>query len=100
MPESKGHKIGKGNAAKTEVSISRNRRLDAKRGKFAIEVERSTSPSALNKALSRLKSQRSLKKILRVPQPNMKKAIDLAREKKINVTVTNIIKTKRIRAKK
>ena len=100
MPESKGHKRGKGNAAKTEVPISRGRRLDARRGKFAIEVERNISSLALSKALSRLKSQRSSKKILRVPQPNMKKAVGLAIEKKINVTVTNIAKTKRVRVKK
>ena len=100
MPESKGHKRGKGSAAKTELPISRRRRLDAKRGKFAIEVERSSSQPALNKALSRLQSQRNLKKILRVPQANLEKAVDLARKKKLNVTVTNIAKTRRIKAKK
>jgi hypothetical protein len=43
MPESRGHKIGKGSASRKEIPISRGRRLDAKRGYTAIEVEKGGS---------------------------------------------------------
>ena len=60
MPESKSHKRAKGKAAKTEVPIPGGRRLDAKRGKYAIEVERSSSPQGIRKAIRKNwdKSQR------------------------------------------
>ncbi|GAF76948.1 unnamed protein product, partial [marine sediment metagenome] len=78
--------------------ISRGRRLDAIRGGYAIEVERGGTPKKINQALSRLKTQRNKKKILRVPQKNMDKATQLARQKHMNVTVTNLSKTKRKKA--
>lgn len=95
MPESRSHKKGKGNAAKTEVPISGKRRLDAIRGNHAIEVERSGSKAGLQKALSRLKTQANKSKILRVPQKDMDKAVETARSKNMKVTVTNLSKTKR-----
>jgi hypothetical protein len=98
MAESRSHKKGKGNAKKTEVPIPGNRRLDAVRGNSAIEVERSGTEQGINKALSRLKTQDNKSKILRVPQSDMDKAIDLAKKKKINVTITNLSKTKRKKA--
>ena len=95
MPESRSHKRGKGSAARKEVPISRGRRLDAIRGHYAIEVERGGTPKRIDQALSRLKTQRNKNKILRVPQKDMNKAIRQVRNKKINVTVTNLSKTKR-----
>ncbi len=95
MAESRSHKQGKGNARKTEVPISKDRRLDAVRGHHAIEVERSGSPQGIAAALSRLKTQTNKNKILRVPQGDMPKAVDLARKKGMNVTVTNLSKSKR-----
>ena len=95
MAESRSHKKAKGNAAKKEVPIKGGRRLDAIRGHYAIEVERSGSKSGLNKALSRLKTQTNKSKILRVPQKDMEKAIEIAGHKGINVTITNLGKTKR-----
>ena len=95
MPESKSHKKGKGRAAKTEVPIPGGRRLDAISGKHAIEVERGGSAGRIDKALSRLKTQTNRNKILRVPQSDMPLAIERAKVKKINVTVTNLSKTKR-----
>lgn len=95
MPESRSHKRAKGNAARKEVPISGGRRLDAIRGKTAIEVERSGSKAGLGKALSRLSTQTNKNKVLRVPQKDMNKAVDLARSKKMNVVVTNLSKTKR-----
>ena len=98
MPESRSHKRGKGRAGRTEVPISRGRRLDAIRGRHAIEVERGGTPKKIRQALSRLKTQRNKNKILRVPQEDMNKAVQLARQKRMNVTVTNLSKTKRKKA--
>ena len=98
MPESRSHKRGKGRAARKEVPISRGRRLDAIRGRHAIEVERGGTPQKIRQALSRLKTQRNRNKILRVPQEDMNKAVRLARQKRMNVTVTNLSKTKRKKA--
>ena len=95
MTESLSHKKGKGSAAKTEIPISGNRRLDAIRGNFAIEVERGGTPKKIDQALSRLKTQANKLKILRVPQSNMNMALEQARKKNISVTVTNMSKTKR-----
>ena len=95
MAESRSHKTGKGNASRQEVPISRGRRLDAIRGHNAIEVERGGTPKTINKALSRLRTQSNKNKIIRVPQSDMDKALDLARKKEMNVTVTNLAKTKR-----
>jgi hypothetical protein len=95
MAESRSHKQGKGNAGRTEVPISKGRRLDAIRGNNAIEVERSGTSQGINAALSRLKTQANKNKVLRVPQPDMEKAADLARAKSMNVTVTNLAKTRR-----
>jgi hypothetical protein len=96
MPESRSHKIGKGSASRKEVPISRGRRLDAKRGNTAIEVERSGRLQKIGQAIRRLDTQRNSKKILRVPQSDMGKAIDvlhwMGRHK---ITVTNLSKTKR-----
>lgn len=98
MPESRGHKRGKGSAARKEVPISRGRRLDAIRGKYAIEVERSGSPKKVDQALSRLRTQRNKSKILRVPQQDMNMAAKQVRRKRMNVAVTNLAKTKRKKA--
>lgn len=95
MAESKSHKRGKGSAARTEVPISRGRRLDAIRGNNAIEVERGGTPQKIDRALSRLRTQTNKNKILRVPQKDMGMAVQHARQKNMNVTVTNLSKTKR-----
>lgn len=95
MPESRSHKRGKGSATRTEVPIRGHRRLDAKRGHNAIEVELSGSTTGIRKAISRLKTQRNFNKILRVPQQDMNKAMKIVRQRNLNVTVTNLSKTKR-----
>lgn len=95
MPESRSHKGGKGSAARKEVPISRGRRLDAIRGSNAIEVERGGTPQKIGQALSRLKTQTNKNKILRVPQKDMDMAAQLTRQRHMNVTVTNLSKTKR-----
>lgn len=98
MAESRSHKKGKGSAVRTEVPISRGRRLDAIRGRHAIEVERGGTPKKLDQALSRLRTQTNKNKILRVPQSDMGLAVQRAQQKKMNVTVTNLAKTKRKKA--
>ncbi len=95
MAESRSHKKGKGSAAKTEIPISGNRRLDAIRGNYAIEVERGGTPKKIDKALSRLKTQTNKRKILRVPQYDMNMALEQTQKKNMNVTITNMSKTKR-----
>lgn len=97
MPESKSHKKGKGNAARKEVPIPGKRRLDAIRGNSAIEVERGGTPQKIDQALSRLKTQTNKNKILRVPQNDMEMAIKHVQQKGMNVTVTNLSKTKQIK---
>lgn len=97
MSESRSHKIGKGSAARTEVSIPRNRRLDAIRGNSAIEIERSGQTRKIDQALSRLATQVNKSKILRVPQNDMTLAVERVQKSGMNVTVTNLSKTKRIR---
>lgn len=98
MPESRSHKKAKGNAAKTEVPIPGGGRLDAVRGHSAIEIERGGTPKKIEQALARLKTQQNKSKILRVPQKDMEKAVDIARKNGMNVTVTNLSKTKRKKA--
>ena len=98
MPESKSHKAGKGSASRKEVPISRGRRLDAKRGHTAIEVERGGSSQRIRQAIRRLDTQRNSKKILRVPQSDMDKTVDVLQQmRRHKITVTNLSKTKRRR---
>lgn len=98
MPESRSHKAGKKHAARKEVLIRGGRRLDAKRGRTVIEIERSGAKQGIDRAIRRLKTQRNAPKILRVPQNDMDKAIQEARRLKANVTVTNLSKTRRRKA--
>lgn len=100
MSESRSHKKGKGNAARTEVPIPGGRRLDAIRGNDAIEVERGGTPEKINQALSRLKTQTNKNKIIRVPHNDIDMAVQCAHQKGMNVTVTNLSKTKQIKPKK
>lgn len=95
MAETRSHKKGKGSAARKEVPISGGRRLDAIRGKSAIEVERGGTPKKIDQALSRLKTQSNKQKILRVPQSDMGLALQHAERKKMHVSVTNLSKTRR-----
>lgn len=99
MPESRSHKKGKGKAARTEVPIPGGRRLDAIRGNSAIEVELGGTPEKIDEALARLKTQKNKNKILRVPQKNIDMAGQRVRQKRMNVTITNLSKTRQIKPK-
>jgi len=97
MSESRSHKAGKGSAARTEVPIPGNRRLDALRGTSAIEVERSGQGRKIDQALSRLATQANKSKILRVPQNDMPLAAEHVQKSGMKVTVTNLSKSNRIK---
>ena len=99
MPESQSHKRAKAKAAgksgKTEVSLTRSRRLDAQTRKTAIEIERSGSTPALTKAVGRLKASHKAQKVLQVPQQDMVKAAKAMKKVGVKGTVKNIGGTKR-----
>lgn len=100
MNESTSHKRAKEKAAgkegKTEVSLSRGRKLDAlsKTGR-ATEVERSGTANGLNKAAQRLKDSKATRKVLQVPQHHMPKAVEAMKNKGVKGTVKNMGGTKR-----
>ena len=94
MSESQSHKRAKAKApGKTEVSISRNRRLDSATKKTATEIER--NPQNIAKAVNRLKDSGRPRKVLQVPQKDMPKAVRTMRQKGVGGTVKNISGTKR-----
>ena len=95
MSESQSHKRAKAKApGKTEVPISRNRRLDSATKKTATEIERNSQN--LGKAVDRLKDSRRSRKILQVPQKDMSNATKAMRNKGVGGTVKNLSGTKRI----
>lgn len=95
MSESQSHKRAKAKApGKTEVSISRNRRLDSATKKTATEIERNSQN--LGKAVDRLKDSRRSRKVLQVPQKDMSNATKAMRQKGVGGTVKNLSGTKRI----
>lgn len=99
MPESQSHKRAKGKAAKKEVPIKGGRRLDALRGNSAIEVERGGTSTSINKALSRLATQKNKGKILRVPQKDMDTAVELAKKRVFASPLPIFLKRKEKRLK-
>lgn len=78
-----------------EIPIRGRRRLDMKFGRIAREEERSGSRQRIRAAISRLKTQRNAKKELGVPQWDMQKTIEEVRKSRVNITVTNLTRTKR-----
>lgn len=95
MSESQSHKRAKAKApGKTEVPISRNRRLDSATKKTATEIERNSQN--LGKAVDRLKDSRRSRKVLQVHQKEMSNATKAMRQKGVGGTVKNLSGTKRI----
>ena len=78
-----------------EIPIPGKRRLDMKFKRVAREEERSGSRQRIRAAISRLRTQKVLKKELGVPQGDIQKAPEEVRKKKVNITVTNLTRTKR-----
>lgn len=104
MAEKTSHKRAKTKGLKepkTEVPISRGRRLDAKDNERAREVERSGDPKKIKKAIQRLNTQKNKKKELIVPNTDLDKAKEIAKEEsKGTLTIQNLSKTKRRYVKK
>ena len=86
-----------GPKGKREVPIPGRRRLDVKKGNLALEVERSSNPQRIRQAISRLRSQPNARKELRVPQNNLDKATEIAREVGTPLTLKNLGGTRRRR---
>lgn len=99
MAESQSHESAKrkaaGRSGKTEVPLSRGRRLDARTSTRATEVERSGNAKQLEKAAKRLKDSRASRKVLQVPQKDMTKAADAMKEVRVKGTVKDMSGTKR-----
>lgn len=96
MSETKSHKKAKAKSAgKSEVSISRNKRIDSLSRKRATEIERSGNPKLLEKAAVRLKIARKPQKVLIVPNSDITKAVEAMKRVKVHGTVKNISGTKR-----
>ena len=99
MGESQAHKRLKNKVAgkngRTEIPISRGRRLDAKNGHRAIEIERSGTTAGISKAISRLKTQKNSKKELLVPNKDLDKAKTVAKKSGVNVLIQNLSRSKR-----
>lgn len=99
MSESQSHKRIKNNTAgrngRTEVPISRGRRLDAKNGHRATEIERSGNTKGISKAISRLKTQKNAKKELLVPNKDLNKAKKIVKRSGVNVLIQNLSRSKR-----
>lgn len=87
-----------GRGGRTEVPISRGRRLDAltrSQGR-ATEVERGGTPQRLEKAVRRLNVAPARQRVLQVPQKDMRRAGDAVRKvAKQSVTVKNMSGTRR-----
>ncbi len=84
-----------GSGGTTEKRQRGGTRLDAKRpGKppTAIEIERS---GRIRPALNRLGKEKQAKKVLKVPQKDLDRAVDIAREIEMTVTLTNLSGTKK-----
>ena len=99
MSESHSHKRAKqkaaGKSGRTEVKLSRNRRLDAATKNKATEVERSGSSVGLKKAAQRLKDSGKKQRVLQVPQKDMDKAVNAMRKVGVTGSVKNMSGTKR-----
>lgn len=96
--ESTLHKVLKkafaSKSGKTELKTSGKRRIDylnPKRREVG-EIERNRR---IKEALLRLKTKKTIHKVLRVPQRDFDKAITMARQLKMKVTITNLKGNKR-----
>jgi hypothetical protein len=84
-----------GTKGKTEVAISRGRRLDAATASRAIEVETSGSPVRLRQAARRLGASGRQQHVLVVPQRDVPKAREAMKKAGVGGTVRNISGTQR-----
>lgn len=100
MSETSSHKRVKGHAAgrggETEQKIKYGGRIDVLTPTKAVEIERGGKKS-LEQAVRRLERVRRSTRILRVPEDNFSKAIEIAKKSDKKITVTNLVGTKRRR---
>ncbi len=100
MSETSSHKRVKGHAAgrsgETEKKIKYGGRIDALTPTKAVEIERG-GKKGLQQAVRRLERVRRSTRILRVPENNFAKAIEIAKKSSKKITVTNLVGTKRRR---
>ena len=95
MSETQSHKRAKSKApGKSEVPISKNRRLDSATNKTATEIERNRQN--IPKAVDRLKDSGRPRRVLQVPQKDMKEAAKVMRQRGVGGTVKNLSSTKRM----
>ena len=88
-------------AKRKEVPLPSGRRLDeVPRKDTAVEIERSGNPQRIKLAIERLRESRKRRKVLRVPDPDRKKAAKIMRQEALSGSVTNLSKAKRIQIKK
>ena len=83
-----------GTKGKTEVAISRGRRIDAATASRAIEVETSGSPDRLRQAARRLAESGRRQHVMVVPERDMPKATEAMRRSRVTGTVRNLSGTK------
>ena len=79
-----------GSRGRTEASISGKRKLDVKKGNIATEVERSSDPKRIGRAIARLQTQGNARKELRVPQNDLSKAVEIAKKRGAKLTIKNL----------
>jgi len=95
MSETQSHNKAKSKApGKSEVPISKNRRLDSATNKTATEIERNRQN--IPKAVDRLKDSGRPRKVLQVPQKDIKEAAKVMRQRGVSGTVKNLSSTKRM----
>ena len=69
-------------------------RLDSSTKIKDVEIERTGSLQRLKHAIKKLKDSKKPQKVLRVPQKDMKKAEEIAKQLNAKITITNLQKTK------
>lgn len=84
-----------GGAGRTEKPIQGGRRLDARRGNVAVEIERSGQAARLRQAARRLGTEKNAARKLQVPQPHMDKAVAAGEAAGVKLTVENLSGTRR-----
>lgn len=98
LPESKFHKGLKRKAAGRGGQVEKKvpgGRVDVKKPREVIEIDRAGTTESISKALRKLKTQTNLKKTLKVKQQHLDKAVRLAKKKNMTVTIKNLSETRR-----
>jgi hypothetical protein len=95
LKRSTQHEILKSRERGKKEKPTRGGRFDAATTIKVVEIERTGSSQRLRHAILKLKKSTKPQKILRVPEHDMNKAKDIAKELKAKLTITNLSKTKR-----